>query len=46
MIYILYCIYVLFSFNIQDDEFDAEEWERYEALHNDVDKQVIVYSKD
>ena len=23
-----------------DDEQDAEEWERYEALHLDVDKQV------
>lgn len=24
----------------QDDDRDAEEWERYEALHEDVDKQV------
>ena len=26
---------------MQDDDHDAEEWERYEALHDDVDKQVI-----
>lgn len=24
----------------EDDDYDAEEWERYEALHDDVDKQV------
>ena len=30
----------LFWFLIQDDDRDAEEWERYEALHEDVDKQV------
>ena len=24
----------------QDDDHDAEEWERYEAFHDDVDKQV------
>ena len=27
--------------DMQDDDHDAEEWERYEALHEDVDKQVI-----
>lgn len=26
---------------VQDDDHDAEEWERYEALHDDVDKQVF-----
>lgn len=25
----------------QDDDHDAEEWERYESLHDDVDKQVL-----
>lgn len=24
----------------QDDDHDAEEWERYETFHDDVDKQV------
>ena len=28
--------------NLQDDDFDAEEWERYEALHDDVDNQVSI----
>ena len=27
-------------FVLQDDDHDAEEWERYEAYHDDVDKQV------
>lgn len=27
--------------SLQDDDHDAEEWERYEAYHDDVDKQVI-----
>lgn len=29
---------------VQDDDHDAEEWERYEALHDDVDKQVHVHT--
>ena len=29
---------------VQDDDHDAEEWERYEALHEDVDKQVFFHT--
>ena len=29
------------SHYLQDDDHDAEEWERYEAYQEDVDKQVI-----
>ena len=29
-----------FFFFFQDDDHDAEEWERYEALHEDVTKQA------
>jgi len=28
---------------LQDDEHDAEDWERFESLHDDVDKQVNAY---
>ena len=31
------CLYVQED---DEDDFGAEEWERYEALHEDVDKQV------
>ena len=38
---------MLYRFNVfrivlQDDDHDAEEWERYEALHEDVTKQVCL----
>ena len=29
-----------FVLHFKDDDHDAEEWERYEAFHEDVDKQV------
>ena len=31
---------ILIIFFFQDDDHDAEEWERYEALHEDVTKQA------
>lgn len=39
----LYCL-VIFELLTQDDDHDAEEWERYEAFHDDVDKQVKNYA--
>lgn len=30
-------------YTLQDDEHDAEDWERFESLHDDVDKQVNTY---
>lgn len=39
MIWITY--HVMYS--PQDDEHDAEDWERFESLHDDVDKQVSIH---
>ena len=33
-------------YSLQDDEHDAEDWERFESLHDDVDKQVNTYNVD